>query len=401
MAAFNPFDREEKFVVRTKYGKKTVRAVPLLRSGGVIFLSKKCKLGRGDKGVRVPTGTPIVRHLDLACRTKGRVTHMVVKDGLYRLFAQAQHVAHGTEADFVRMTVTTEDLKDLTEFIRTGGQLSLDHHERIAELLDSIGDELDVPKRNEHKLTSAARSKKAARTRYRDGRVKPGPGHFVARAAAVHSAKRVRELQEMAPAVTHTMFKIYELLDRFHRILARIWRYFTSQETEAELPVPVLTAMERLTRNRDSVHGSCATLEAFEVRLHELYVQPFTELSGRLIRVFAGLRKAILHHRRDRVIEFVRESRMILRRLRMIRYIELRLLPMIPGGGGISSRDVLLKRHTKLMARLRDMKDHELDVKLREESIDYLELFSEDLENDEPEGAKRHLKVLGAILATA
>ena len=394
-----PLYEEQETRVATRLGKAKIIGRSLTWSGSVIFLTRSRKFGRGEKGIRFPIGTPVVRNNELARVTEGRVTHMIVKDGLYRLYAQAAHIAAGSEHDLYDMTIMKKNLGDCAEFLRYSGQLSLDQHNRIAEFLLEIGDELDFPKRNRHKLVSAQRSKQAANTRYHDGRIKPGPGRFVAGAAATHAARRVSELHEICPAVTFTMIRVHRLLERVHAVLDQIWRYFTSQDIEG-LPVPIHTAIAKETRDRFTVRMSNIELEEFEVWLQRLFIQPFTELARRLIKTFAILRKAIWQHRRDRVYTLVEEVRKLLRRLRMIRYIELVLLPLL-SSDSLSGKDVLFMRHGKLMGRLRNMSDHELDARLRKESLDYLELFREDVENGEIRDAKVQLKTLGSLLATA
>lgn len=392
---------EETFKVRTKSGAATVLARPLTRSANVIFLTRSRKFGRGSNGVKFSEGTPLVRNLELVRVTGGKKTHMVVEHGLYHLFRQAAHIATGTERDLASMLTTRRSLTDFADFIRYSGQLPLDYHEKVAELLEEIGDELDLPKRNPHKLNTAKRSKQAANTRYNDGRIKPGPGRIVTAAASIHAQKRIHELRQICPAVNYTMVRVWTFMNQLHSILDHVWSYFTSNVLDG-LPVTIRTAMAKQSRDRESVDLSCAELDFFEMSMHDsFFVQPFTQLAPRVIQALGTLRRAIKAHRRDRVPDEVRRICKPLRRLRMIRYIELKLLPALSSVDRVGSREQLLVRHDKALARLRDMKDDELDERLRKESIDFFELFREDLENEEPESARKHLIDLEQLLATA
>jgi|GEM_PF-5296435 len=395
-----PLYPEQSFRIATRLGKLTIIGRPLTRSGNVVFLTKPRKFGRGKAGARFPVGTPVVRNHELERATNGKLTHMIVQDGLYRLYAQATHIAAGTERDLHDMTITKQNLVDCADFLRYSGRLSVDYHEKMSEFLLTIGGNLGAPKRNPHKLISAERAKQAAKTRYRDGRIKPGPGYFVAGAAAIHAAKRVHELHEICPAVTYTMVRVHSLLERVHSILDQIWRYFTSQDING-LPVPIHTALAKETRERFKVRASLLDLEQFEAWLQWLFVQPFTALGRRLQKALAKLRKAIAHYHLDQVQEHVGVIRILLRRLRMIRYIELVLLPLIGSEHSLSDQAKLLTKQAKLMNRLRNMKNRDLDRRLRKESLDYLELFREDFENGEIRDAKSQLKALGTLLATA
>lgn len=400
MSNINPLYSEGSFKVRTKFGSAKIVGRPLTKSGGIVFLTRPRKFGRGERGRDFPIGTPVVSHRELAKRTEGRVTHMIVADGLYRLGALATHIAAGSERDLHGMIVTRRDLEECAEFIRVSGQMPLDYHGKLKEFLAAIGDELDVPKRNEHKLAAAKRSKQAAVTQYRDERLKPGPGRIVTRAATIHAAKRVRELQEICPAVTYTMIRVHKLTTRIHGILDRIWHYFMDQQIEG-LPLPIHTAMAKQSRTRPGVRATVIELEEFEAWLDELFIRPFTDLSRRLMAELRDLRKAIWSQRRDEVENRVRDVRKLVRRLRMARYIESQLLLRLYNNTAPLERDLILSRHAKLMDRVGSMSAAEMDEHLRRESEDYLELFREDVENGEIDDARGQLKQLAAVLATA
>lgn len=392
---------EETFLVRTAHGAITAYARPVILSGGVIFLTRSRKIGRGNDGFCLPSGTPLVTNQRLVERTEGRVTHMIVRDGLYRLFSQAKHISGGTAEDLVGMNATVEELIGYAEFLRRSGQLSLDYHDRVRRALEKIGNDLGSPKQNRHKLKTSERSRQAARTRYHDGRIKPGPGRVVTAAAATHALKRVSELEEMCPAVNFTMFRIYRLMRELHRILDGQWELFTDDMLDG-LPVPIQMALVNGTHDPQSVLYIDDVLEGFELRLKRMFfIQPFAPLAARLVKALRGLRRDIRAHLVARVYERSLEITELLRRLRMIRYVELQLLARLSAGLNDERRDVILKRHAMLLDRVHDMGDKELHPFLRREIVEYLELFRDDIEYGEAESAKDFLKDLTALLATA
>lgn len=282
------------------------------------------------------------------------------------------------------------------------GQLSFEDHARIQAALATIRESFDEWKRADRKVETRRHIDTANAQRSRAGRFKAMPASAAAFASRRDIQARFKEASQIHAAFGTNSLRVHELM---HDVLERfdvIWNFFQSDAGADGLPRDINFAMARDTRSRSAIHMADSQLRERAEILGEVFVLPYLPLARAVSADIGQIAWAVDNHRRKTAIDMVDRVRTTLRRMRMLWYVETRLIRILSFPSTSSSGpayqphtvEAFKKRLTAAKARVNDMKDVEFDPALRQLVRDHLVAAETNTRVERYEDARVELKRL-------
>lgn len=384
------------------------RAQSLVRSGGILipYEDVKLRLPEGERG-KIEAGTPLVRNRKLARDTRkkspdDRRTHLVFDEGIHSLERGFIHAQRFEREDAKEMLMRSPQMEQVAKDLYVCGQLSFEDHARITSALQSIRASFSEFKKADRKIETRRHIDTADAQRSKVGRFKAMPASAAAFASRRDIQARFQEATQIHAAFGTNALRVHELMDEVFERFDVAWNFFQPDGGANGLPRDISYAMARDTRSRSAVRLADGQLRERAEILGEVYVLPYLPMARLVCADIRVIATAIDGHRRKAVLETVDRVRATLRRMRMLWYVETRLIRILSFPSTSSSGpayqpqtiEAFKKRLAAAKARVNDMKDVEFDPALRQLVRDHLVAAENGARHEHFEDARDVLKRL-------
>ena len=358
--------------IRTDQGSGWVNRFEAMGKGRILIALVPVHLRCEGKTTVLPAGTVFMRNRDLERRTfkkprEERRTHMIIEEGLHHLERLCHHVRSNERADYVRMAERHEDIAQVAKDLFECGQLTFEIHERLQATISVIRKDFDEMKKNENKVTVRKRLDTTNAQRTRAGRFKPAPAALTAYASTAHVRKRLDEVSGIHAAFSADAIETRVKLDEVKQLTGAVW-------VDVQVGSPVLElvdkALDHLTRSRVLVNIAVGNVATFATNLKAITAMPYVPLARLALRAVDDLRRNIKLGRVKQANEATECLRYLLRRMRMLWYVErslIHILSFLPDDGDVPAAlmNTFRKRLGDAEERVKNMQSAEFDPELR------------------------------------
>jgi len=394
--------------VRTDQGAGWIgRSEPLVRSGSIFINLTPARLQLEGKTTVLPAGTCFVRSRDLTRRTSSkpreeRRTHLIVEEGLHHLERLCYHVRSSERADHGVMVERHEDIAVVAKELFECGQMTFDDHARLTMALAEIRTSFDEHKKNEHKQTVRKRIDTVSAQRSRAGRFKPAPAALTAFASTAHIRRRIEQIIGIHAAFSAGAVASRAKLDEVKRHTSAVW---VDLQPKAPVLEIIETAMDNTRRSRVLVNIALRNVDTFEDNLKVVTAMPYRPLAELSLYTVNDLRRNIKLGRVKPVQESLDRLRYLLRRMRMLWFVErslIHILSFLPDDGDVPTAlmQTFRERLGNAEQRVSNMEDAEFDPELRLIVQEYFRATRTNLKDGGYERAREELKHLTRDLRT-
>jgi hypothetical protein len=387
--------------IRTDQGSGWVQAEPIVSSGSIFISRRLVKLQREGRMTELPAGTPFVYSRDLERRTRDkprdeRRSHLIVEEGLHSVERLCHYVRSSERADHRVMVERHGDVARVAKELFECGQLSFEDHEMITKFIESIRSSFDERKTNENKVTVRRRLDTTNEQRSRAGRFKPAPAALTAYASTAHIRKRLAENKSIHAAFSSHAIEVNARLEETKQLTSAMW---IELKEDGPATINIRRAMDRIARSRVVVNIALISIRTLWDHAQAITAQPYRPLAAELGIAFGDLAHAVQAHRRAAADAAEERALMILRRMRMLWFIErslIHLLSFLPDDGTVPHdlMDRFRARFDGAEKRVADLGDAEFDPELRKLVAEYLEATRTNLNNGDYDKARDELKHL-------
>lgn len=393
--------------VRTDQGSGWVQTMPIVRSGAISILTKDATLRRTDESDTIlPTGTFIRRDARLTRETAKKSaseqrTHQILEEGAHAAARQCLHIQRFERGDGAEMLKRLPQITRIAQEIYVCGQLEFSFHEKITQNLAfcreaSFNENKTAPKKvevREHLDTANAQRSKS-------GRLKAMPA-----SSAVLGSKRDVDARFKETAAIHAVFNINyiavdEMLQEAWGCLDILWKQIGPAGTAN---ATIGRAMHQMTRDRATIRTAKTSVQAAIENLSLIKIQPYLPLAQAASEACKDLHWSIDNCRRARAGQALERVRYLLRRMRMLWFVERSLIfvlsfPSADGTHRPRAVEVFHERLVKAESRVANMEDVDFDPELRKTVREYLEATRTNVEAGDHERARAELKHLTHLL---
>lgn len=386
--------------VRTDKGAGLATATPIVNSGGIIFLQKEANLRISEGSyTRLPAGTILVRNKNLERRTKDKPpaeqrTHQIVEEGIHHLYRLCCHVRTLGSDERREMLLRRDQIQKVGEALWKSGQLSFEDHQQLTVAIEDVRKSFDEWKRNPHKETVRARLDTTGKQKTKAGRFKPAPAGLTALASTTHIKRRLKEIVGIHAAFSVNLLCVNEHLLRTWTSIDWAWAFLQRNLGPDDMPMSVVQAMFSKTRSRIMVSVAEQRVREQMRGLEDIQVQPYLALAKAVHQEFGRLLFALRAHRRKVAVEAVAQARFLVRRMRMLWYIERSLIEVLSFSKSGRNQDLFMVRLEKARERVGNLSDNEFDPELRMLVGEYLDAAQASVKLLDFEAARRELKRL-------
>ncbi len=386
--------------VRTNRGAGFVTALPLVNNGAIILLLSEANLRAADASrVLLPAGTLLRRDKATEKRTKDKPpaeqrTHQIVEEGIHHLHRLCCHVRGLGREERREMLQRRDQIKRVGEALWKSGQLSFEEHQKLAVAIEDVRRSFDEWKRNQHKQTVRARLDTTSRQKTKAGRFKPAPAGLTAFASTTHINRRLKEIVGIHAAFNVHVLCVEDVLQNTWGAIDFAWNFLQRSLDPEQMPLSIAQAMSGRTRSRELVGVAERRVREQMRNMEDVRVQPYLPLARAVADEFRRLYFAVREHRKPLATEAIAKARFLVRRMRMLWYVERALiegLSFLPSG---RNQTLFTERLDKARARVANLSDNEFDPALRMLVGEYLDAAEASVRLLRFEDARRELKRL-------
>lgn len=290
------------------------------------------------KIVLLPAGTFYLYNSDLARRTTNRpggpAEYMLVREA-YDLRRLCEHVCKGAEREEKELVLQLREIRAGAEALLAGEALTPEERKQAADMLAAIAKAFQAPKRAPRKLKTGEHLRKAAALVERAAQdpSKIAPSSMVAYAAGYQAEKRLCEVRatvaDFRGMSNHTLLRIRDV----HERIEAYWRFLCGS------PARILPGVTRETRMRELFailsepeRGKSALkligkrLEYYRSSMLAIAMQPYASIAQIVAYHTEQLAEAVGVGDREQMKKIGREIRQLLRRMRLIRHLEMQVV---------------------------------------------------------------------------
>lgn len=367
-------------------------------------------LRRGDRAVTVPAGVAYLHHSELDRRTKGRVKHLLVEQGLYHLLRLAQHVRIGTSVESSEIIKRRTEIIGAARFLLESGIATEEEYEQVLGTLRDLSAAFAPPKRLPEKLSASDRLRKARDLRASGDRRKIAPSSLTAYAAGKHVAKRSASLPRIGGYFSACAIRICTEIRKAESRLTALWKFFGDATPAAAVDCANLIEgihladdelLKRIVR-KSGIH-------AFADDMRRLECRPYRLVAYAIADHLADLETTLMMRDVVRARVLSQEIRGMLRQLRMVGYLETMLIgrisfyldrvPADQQDAQHPTRKEIQKRFERVSDRVQEFGPDDLDEGILLDVLSFLDQVRKALVCEDLKAAKEFLKDMTAELA--
>lgn len=386
--------------VRTNRGAGFVTAQPLVHSGAIILLLSEANLRAADASrVLLPAGTLLRRDKTTERRTKDKPpaeqrTHQIVEEGIHHLHRLCCHVRTLGREERREMLLRRDQIQKVGEALWKSGRLSLEDHRKLTVAIEDVRQSFDEWKRNPHKQTVRARLDTTGRQKTKAGRFKPAPAGLTAFASTTHINRRLKEIVGIHAALNVHVLCVEDTLQETWGAIDFTWNFLQRSLDSALMPLSIAQAMAGRTRSY-AIVGVAERRVREQIRnMQDIKVQPYLSLAQAVCDEFKRIHFAVREHRKPVAAEAIAKARFLVRRMRMLWYVERSLIEVLSFGPTGRSQTLFAERLEKALQRVNNLSDQEFDPELRMLVGEYLDAAQANVKLLRFEDARRELKRL-------
>ncbi|MBU1348833.1 hypothetical protein KJ781_02075 [Patescibacteria group bacterium] len=367
-------------------------------------------LHRESRTVTVPAGVMYLLHQDLVRRTKGKVKHALVEQGLYHLLRLTEHVRVGTRFETAEMIERRSDILDAARFLLESGYATDEEYAQVKDAINGLALQFGVPKRRKEKLAAADRLNKAQALRASVDRRKIAPSSMTAYAAGKQVAKRIANLPRIGGYFSGCGLRVCVVIRETEKRIERLWKFFGPPKPgEVAMLDDLMDTIDRLDESDLGRVVRKAGFTSFADSMRTISCRPYRPLALAVADHVDALGRAVREREKGHVLALGQEIRGMVRQMRMIGYLETQLIgristyldrmPSSRRSVEDPARAAIRERVVKVSTRLRDLGPDDMDYTVLLEAKALFMAAEARFAVEDLEGAKERLKDMTSALA--
>lgn len=320
----------ESVALRTHYGNLNLEVEPLPGCGRTVLRATQphILLMRGRE-TEIPPGVMYVEDKQLA-RECGE-THKLVRQGIYHLLRMFIHITRGSRAEQGELDVTLADVHACAQFILTSGCMSHNERRGIAAILARLERDLRY-------VRNARKDVGKSRIRQSHELFLSGNRRMIAPAAGVLSAGAGHHLRERISDLTniHRFFggrgiAVHSFIRGIQWRIQEVSRFLgpTSGQVPDEELGGLLLRLSHPDRGPDGLRLLRGQLVEQRASLDSIIIQPHYGLAMLATFKLDDMIEDVDQNDRERLGLHASELRQIIRRMRMIDFVEMELVSIL------------------------------------------------------------------------
>lgn len=216
-------------IIRTKLGQAEVHG-HIIAGHELVIADEPHALVKDGVSSPMPCGVPYVRNRELARRTEGKVTHLIV-GGLYDVDRLMNHIKIGSAMEMREIFEKRSEVRRCADDLLASGSMEPEVVQMVLKILHLLEQDFAEPKRAPRKLVASRRLKQARELRADPDRRKIAPSAMAAYAASHHLDVRIEDLGEIRRFFDRSNFRVFLLLEEHRETIRRLREFVDARPT--------------------------------------------------------------------------------------------------------------------------------------------------------------------------
>lgn len=298
----------------------------------IFFAAEHHTLNRGNRFVMIPPGVAYVHNTDLTRRTKGRVRHLLVTQGLFHLWRLAIRATKSSADEIQEMYARRGQIRKEAAQLLESGIMAEEEHVGILREIAYLERHFLPPKRAAQKLAAGKNLVKAHALGASGNRRKDARAALTTYAAGKRVTIRISDLGFITKYFSGETMRIGAIVREYHDAVEDLSEFFEKPSTDRKAPktrgaffrlmdglgIPAgRESAQRMLRRR---------LHAFAASMSGLTFMPYREVCARIVEFLGLIDRAIgrgIYPSAYRAADCVKR---LLRQLRLLYVIETQLV---------------------------------------------------------------------------